>query len=117
LIVHAAITETSRCKRRSSGGSTFSKVTRADFSPKSLRLAEAGRTGVRVALATGDEGAFPEEHKDFTQRVLEDIVKKPSAEKEWARIFEESLDDMTRLLLLLGYVKISYSTTSNTLIL
>lgn len=84
-----------------------SKVTREDFSPRSVRLAEAGRIGVRVTIATGDQGAFPHEHKELTWNIVQDLVMSPSAEAEWSEILEDAGNDLSRKVNLTAYVSIS----------
>lgn len=109
---HKSRASSTRSSRKSSSNS--SKVTRDNFSPRSLRLAEAGRTGVRVAIATGNQGAFPHEHKEFTWRIVQRLAKTPSAEAEWSEILEEALNDLSRKLNLTGYVCILFSRSPST---
>ncbi|KAJ7112282.1 hypothetical protein C8R44DRAFT_251291 [Mycena epipterygia] len=71
-----ARTTSRRSKPRTSTSSTetssSSKVKLSNFSPQSLRLANAGRYAVRVGIAT--KKAFPLEHRDWTWRTVESAV-------------------------------------------
>lgn len=81
------------------------KVTRSDLSPRSLRLAEAGRMGVRVLIATGEEdGGFPFRHDVLTWELLVKLAEGDSAEEDWKDVLVDALMDVGKKRKLTGYV-------------
>lgn len=90
-----------------------SKVTREQLSPKSLRLAEAGRTGIRVLIATDEEhGGFPLDHIDLTWDLLVKLAEKESADEDWMEILDSALKDITKKRKMTGYVTFFFHGTS-----
>jgi hypothetical protein len=84
-----------------------------DFSPRSVRLAKAGRTAVRVFIATSeDHGGFPHHHIDLTWEALERLAKEPWAEKDWEEVVADALKNNIRKRNLIGYVTPVFCPTS-----
>lgn len=87
-------------KARKSGSS---HITQADFTPVSLKLANRGRYGVRVNIATNN--AFPPDHKEWTWSILESVTRTFDNEAgDFAHRLEQALQDEDKLNKLLSYV-------------
>jgi hypothetical protein len=70
------ITEEVVVKRKKATGprnkGTTPRITQSSFSPASVRLANFGRTAVRVSIATQD--GFPSDHSDFAWDTMSNAV-------------------------------------------
>ncbi|KAJ7664679.1 hypothetical protein B0H14DRAFT_3075622 [Mycena olivaceomarginata] len=92
-------------RKRTSNSSTTqplssSRVTQASFTSTSLRVANAGRYAVRVAIAT--EHAFPSEREDWTWGTLEAAMPKESSLAAKLALIKED-DDRTANLITYAY--------------
>ncbi|KAJ7334946.1 hypothetical protein DFH08DRAFT_965679 [Mycena albidolilacea] len=93
-------------RKRTSNSSTTqplssSRVTQASFTPTSLRVANAGRYAVHVAIAT--EHAFPSEREDWTWGTLEAAMPKESSLAAKLALIKED-DDRTANLITYVYL-------------
>ncbi|KAJ7432718.1 hypothetical protein B0H11DRAFT_2229249 [Mycena galericulata] len=93
----AAKTPKKAASRRKGAGPTV-RVTQSTFSPLSVRLANAGRSAVRVGIATED--GFPTDHKDFAWKAITDVVASTEVPEltdrlEMARKSEERRSQLT----------------------